>query len=143
MVGTVFIFTRMPPFLRQRLQWTSQSFKECPVRMWSEASENLPSALSGSGSARCPGPDGALGGPSGREPTFPVSIGVGGGRGRVGQREREIGEERDREREGEGGREEDRERLPRFGDALPNRPCPLQTPRCGRRSTCGSGWSGR
>lgn len=53
--GTVFIFILMPPFLRQRFQLTSQSFKECAVRVCSEASESLARVLSGSGSARCQG----------------------------------------------------------------------------------------
>lgn len=29
------------------------------------------------------------------------------------------------------------------GPDLANRSSPLQTPRCGLRSTCGSGWSGQ
>lgn len=93
----------------------------------------------------------------------------GGGRGRErrkresgvgkegGEGEREGWEERERGERGWGraeGEDGGKERLPGVcglegapatptPTALADRPSPLQTPRCGRRSTCGSGWSGR
>ena len=76
---------------------------------------------------------GVLGGPSGAEvggTTLPLREGLGGGRRKV-----EVGRER-RDSQTEKGRS------PASG-SLANSLSLLQTPRCGPRSTCGSGWSGR
>lgn len=87
-------------------------------------------------------PDGGAGRSIWEGPHFPNEV---PGRGREEKRQER------RETQGkEGGREEDRERLSSLHEvegaspaALANESFPLQTPLCGRRSTCGSGWSGR